>query len=304
MNFKNFIELIRKEIEKSLGEGYEVKVDEVMKNNHVVLTGLTIVEPQINISPIIYLDDYYESYIREDKGIEEILEDILEVYDKNSIRHTVDMDFFTNFEQVREHIVYKLINYEKNAIMLEDVPYIPFHDLAIVFQCLVSNDKYGSSSIMIHHAHLKLWGVTKEELYQHAKKNMPRLYPYELKGVRDMILDMMRQTQENMMEMDELLNESDTVPLYVLTNTNRMNGASSLLYQDIIRDFATAADKNVFILPSSIHEVLLMLEEGEESVELLKQMVHEVNETELEAEEFLSEHIYYYNRNTNQISMY
>lgn len=301
MEFCSFVTMVKEEMKKRLGAEYDVKVSEVMKNNGVLLTGLTIIQPQVNISPIIYLDDYYEAYRTEKMEIEDIMRDIAETYTRNCISRTVDMQFFTNYEQVREHIIFKLVNYERNKELLQDVPYMPFQDLAIVFQCLIANEKYGSTSILIHHAHLKLWNVTTEELYQQAMENMPRLYPYELRSVKDVVLEMLGNRGEDIKQMEENLDE---VPLFVLTNVNRIHGASSLLYQNIVRDFALAADRNVFILPSSVHEVLLMVETGEESIDFLKQMVHDVNETEVEAEEFLSEHIYYYNRNTNQIVMY
>lgn len=301
MEFCSFVTMVKEEMKKRLGAEYDVKVSEVMKNNGVLLTGLTIIQPQVNISPIIYLDDYYEIYKNGKKEMVDIMRDIMETYTANCINHTVDMQFFTNYAQVKEHIIFKLVNYEKNRELLQDVPYVPFHDLAIVFQCLISNEKYGSTSIMIHHAHLKLWNLTIEELYQHAMENMPKLYPYELRNVKDVVLEMIENRGEDIREIEENMDE---IPLFVLTNVNRIHGASSLLYQNIVRDFALAAGKNVFILPSSIHEVLLMAESGEESIDFLKQMVHDVNETEVEAEEFLSEHIYYYNRDTDKIVMY
>lgn len=303
MKFSSFVELVKEELEKRLGEEYTVKTKDVIKNNGIVLTGITAGKPEINISPIIYLNNYYEAYTNNHETLEKILSDIMEIYVRSCIKHTIDMQFFTDFEQVKEQIVFKLVNYEKNRELLKDVPFIPFQDLAVVFQCLVANEKNGITSIMIHHAHTKLWNVTAQDLYRQAQENMPRLYPYEICGIKDMIMEMMQQSDAEP-AWCEALPETVPLPLYVLTNTNRVNGAGTLLYENIIKDFAQAADKNVFILPSSVHEVLLLLENGGESVESLKQMVHEVNETEVEAEDFLSDHIYYYNRKTSLISMY
>lgn len=303
MKFSSFVEMVKEEVEKRLGEEYTVKTKEVIKNNGVVLTGITVGKPEINISPIIYLNNYYETYTSNNEELEKILSDIMEIYVGSCIKHTIDLQFFTDFEQVKEQIVFKLVNYEKNSKLLKDVPFLPFQDLAIVFQCLVSNERNGSTSIMIHHAHTKLWNVTAQDLYRQAQENMPRLYPYEICGIRDIVMEMMQQSGEET-DLCEALPEEAPLPLYVLTNTNRINGAGTLLYENIIKDFAQAADKNVFILPSSVHEVLLLVENGGESVENLKQMVHEVNETEVEAEDFLSDHIYYYNRKTSRISMY
>ena len=293
MEFTNFTTLVQREVEKRAGENYRVKLNDVMKNNGVVLRGITLMQDDSNISPTIYLNPYYDAYENGDTTLGTVIDEVIDTYERNKINRSIDMKFFLNYETVRSRIIFKLINTEKNRELLRDVPYIPFHDLSIVFQCLVSEERFGNASILIHNVHLQLWKVNARELYECALENTPLLQGYELADMNTVLEEMKALGGIDDEEIEDMQQE---VPMYVLSNKSRINGASCILYKDILKDFAMVVDKDLYVLPSSIHEVILLPSDGTQESEQLKEMVREINQSQLEKEEVLSDSVYYYRR--------
>lgn len=293
MEFTNFTTLVQREVEKRAGENYRVKLNDVMKNNGVVLRGITLMQDDSNISPTIYLNPYYDAYENGDTTLGTVIDEVIDTYERNKINRSIDMKFFLNYETVRSRIIFKLINTEKNRELLRDVPYIPFHDLSIVFQCLVSEERFGNASILIHNVHLQLWKVNARELYECALENTPLLQGYELADMNTVLEEMKALGGIDDEEIEDMQQE---VSMYVLSNKSRINGASCILYKDILKDFAMVVDKDLYVLPSSIHEVILLPSDGTQESEQLKEMVREINQSQVEKEEVLSDSVYYYRR--------
>ena len=265
----------------------------VKKNNGVVLSGICLMQYDSNIWTTIYLNPYYDAYENGDTTLGTVIDEVIDTYERNKINRSIDMKFFLNYETVRSRIIFKLINTEKNRELLRDVPYIPFHDLSIVFQCLVSEERFGNASILIHNVHLQLWKVNARELYECALENTPLLQGYELADM-DTVLEEMKALGG--IDDEEIEDMQQEVPMYVLSNKSRINGASCILYKDILKDFAMVVDKDLYVLPSSIHEVILLPSDGTQESEQLKEMVREINQSQVEKEEVLSDSVYYYRR--------
>lgn len=306
MEFASFKELIKEEVERRAGETYHVRINEVMKNNGVVLSGLTVMQEDSNISPTIYLNNYYEAYENGQTTLGFIINDVMDVYNKNRVNRKLDMRYFLNYESIKSHIVLKLINTEKNKVLLKDVPHVEFLDLSIVFQCLMSDEHIGAASVLIHNAHAKLWGVDSKELYRRACENTPGLLPYEIKNMSDMLEEIMYDDNIDVEEeKEDVMREGcENLPMYVLTNKRRTEGAACMLYPNLIDDFSKAIDRNLYIIPSSVHEILLMPADDENEIESLKAVIKEVNETQLLTEEILSDSLYFYDRSSKKFKIF
>ena len=264
----------------------------------ITYNGLTILSNQLNISPTIYLNFYFKQY-QKGRSLEEIYHDILSVYKENKPSGNIDISFFTDYEQVKKRIVFKLINYEQNRQLLEKIPHIRLLDLAIIFNCLVEADATGNATILIYNNHLSLWNVTRDDLYQLAMKNTPKLLTYELRDMSDVLIELMAGVPCNSMN-EEL---EYMVPMYVLSNKSKLNGSGCILYHNLLHNLCEKLECDLYILPSSIHEVILLPAYDHDSYDELTSMVKEVNSTQLSREEVLSDHVYYYSRETGQISM-
>ena len=291
MEFKNFTELVKKEVEKRTGEGYSVQIHTVTKNNGVVLNGITILQEGCNVSPAIYLDGYYAPYLDGTVTLGLIADKVMDLYNNNKHGKDIDMDYFRDYESVKNGIVYKLINTEKNSALLEDIPHMPFHDLSIVFEYLVPQQDIENASILIRNEFLKKWGIDAEELYRTASINTPLLRKYDIKNMNDVIKNITGVATE----------PCDILPMYVLSNMSGTEGAACILYPDLLRDFAKACKSDLFIIPSSIHECLLLPDADPAEGRQIKEIIGEVNETQLRAEEVLSDSLYFYEQCTDEL---
>ncbi len=298
MSLEGFCKAVCMDIQHRMGKQFHVSVQNVVKNNDVSLHGMTIMEKGCNLSPTIYLDGYYSCY-QEGAYLTDIEERIMQCYEENKLSQSISTAFFTEWENVKHRIIFKLVNFERNRKMLEDVPHVRFLDLALVFQCFLGADTEGSATILIHNLHLKLWDVTQEELYTAAEQNTPELLKYEIRNMYELI--------QELLEKEELakVSESGNTPclMYVLTNQYKINGASALFYRNLLKDFADKTGYDLYILPSSVHEVILLPAFADTSMEELTQMVKEVNATQVREEEILADHAYKFVRETGEIIM-
>ena len=290
MDYKKFTETIVALLQEKMGAEYEVRTTEVTKNNDIRLVGVIMMRESDRMSPTIYLEEPYRQY-RAGTDMQGIVEGIVELYNEQMKDIDLDIDSFRDFQYVRDRIFYKLINYEKNTKLLEDVPYFRWCDLAVVFYYGVEENVLGRASILIHNNHLAMWEQTADTLYRTAQFNMKKSMPELLIPMSELVEEMT----------GIKLERSDDIKMYVLTNRVKLNGASAMLYSDKIRELADSLHSDLLILPSSVHEVLLLPDDSEEQYDFYRQMVEEVNTTQVEPEEILSFNLYRYNKDKSKI---
>ena len=287
MTYPEFKEAVIAYIRHALNETAQVSIHPITKNNHIVLDGLTIQENNCNISPTIYLNYYYEEMLA-GKPLAVICEQILQTYHSSRPEENIDIHFYTDYENISDKILFKLIHAKKNEELLKEIPHILYLDLAIVFYCLISTTPTGSATILIHNQHLNFWNIQTDELYQQALRNTPSLLKVEIKNMNDIMQELFTDA-----ELDDCMDE-DNAPMYVLTNTQKLYGAGCILYSDVLSQFSMKLKTDLYILPSSVHEVILLPATQSTSVKELNQMVCDVNESQVLNEEVLSDHVYLY----------
>lgn len=214
-----------------------------------------------------------------------------------------DKKYIQDFDLIKNYIVYRLINTDRNKILLEDIPHINFLDLSIVFHCLTKQTMFCTTYNLIRNVHFQQWNVSLDRLYEAANKNTQKILGYEIKSMRSMMFEMMR---ENPQKFDsELLDRlENSIPMYVVSNKSRTEGASCMLYPKLIEDFAEALGENVYIIPSSVNELLLLPAINDDAGIYFKNSIREINDTNMKPEEILSYSLYYYDREMNRIMIY
>jgi len=315
MDFQEFTEKVKEEVGKRLE--MQVQVKTVQRNNGVTLTGLLIMEAGSNTSPAIYLNSYYEGYQREE-DIREAAGDICRIYKSTSIKRPVDLSNFLTFEKAKGQIAFRLVHYEKNAERLHGMPHRRFLDLAIVYYYVVKEPPFdGNASIQISNSHMETWGVTEGELYRTAMSNTPQLQPITVEGIDQCIMGVLEKELKKVSDSDGdvgrvflkmlltelLLSDSLKVPMYVMTNKENQYGAACILYPDSIKGFADKIGSDLYILPSSVHEVILVPAGKGEEMERLYTMVSDINREQVDPEEQLSDNVYIYRRAEGMISL-
>ena len=308
MRFYEFTKEIEKEMNIYMKGNAHIHVSTIQKNNGVKMEGLIIQENGEKVAPTIYLNCFYERFLQ-GMEIEEVVKEIYRIYQSCKNHPIEDASFFTDFEQVKNRVVYKLIHRERNRELLEDVPYIPYLDLAIVFYCIIYRQEYGNATVLIHNAHMEMWQTNAEQLYEFATKNTPVLLPYFIKPLEEIIEErfqkMVPEYEKGFVEntMDKVKESTEEVSMYVLSNKEKIFGAASILYPNLLKNFAIACGKDFYILPSSIHEVILVPELENCDLESLSEMVKEINGLSVGKEDILSDHAYYYDREMEQVVM-
>ena len=164
MNSNEFYKEIETRFNEMYGEDARAVYTEVSKNNGVILHGLNIRSENTNVSPTVYLDQFYELYDDGSFSLEETLQKVSEIYEDNKLTKPVDMEYLTDYEIVRDRIEMKIIGRERNKEFLEGVPYVPYLDLAIVFYVRVENEFMGNGSILVKEGMKDAWGIDDDEL--------------------------------------------------------------------------------------------------------------------------------------------
>lgn len=300
MEYREFLENVRKEVESRYDSNVSVTLNHVMKNNGTELDGITIMEKDKNIAPTIYINSFYDRY-REGVSLKAVVSEIIRIYNQNKNSININADYFENYENVRKTIVYKLVNYQKNKKLLEDVPYKRVLDLAVVFYCLIEQRKGVSATALIHNEHLRIWNVTEDEIYNDALKNTPVLLAGSIVPMSKILSEIAGTAPvDNDEKVCEYTGEDI---LYVLTNSSRVNGAACILYDNLLKKFANDVHSDLYILPSSVHEVIIVPKKNAFDKSELADMVREVNEQGVSQDEILSDNVYKYNRKNGLITM-
>lgn len=298
MEYKNFVEYIKEKAAYIAGEGGKIAINHVIKNNGREMDGLVIMEKDRDIAPTIYLDSFYEMYIQ-GENIEKIIRQIEIIYRENRDNITFDVNILKNFDTIKDKIVYKIVNHKSNEKLLEQVPHKRILDLAVVFYCLLDNCGGKSATALIYNNNLKNWNVTVDDVYKAALKNTPDLLHSRISSM-SALFDKCGVSVDG-----KEVDLKDYVPsdMYVLTNETKINGAACILYDNVLYDFAQKLGKDLYILPSSIHEVILLPKLPIFEKNELINMVREVNTEGVAADEILSDNVYEYNRNERLITM-
>lgn len=294
MNYQQFIEEVERRVKEKIkgNETITVYIHTAVKNNGKERKGITVSEKGIHISPTIYLEEYFQQF-QEGKPIEKIVEKILQLYEEVKCSHPCEESLLQNYEELKGKFACKLIHRGKNEKLLNDIPYVPWMDLAIVAFVLLEVSPYGTATVLVRKEHLEIWRLTEAQLFDEAKKNTPILLPYQFCPMRKLLREICPYA------VDE--GEEEEESLYVLSNKLRSFGAASMLYEGILEKVGQKLGENYYILPSSIHEVIVVPESKSPVKQDLEEMVREINETQVEEEEVLSDRVYYFSRKENRL---
>lgn len=295
MKFDEFTRNICDEVGRVLGDGYRVEVREIRKNNGVVLKGL-LITPEAdgvqNVVPTIYLNDLFKAY-RSGRSFATVIETVLTAYRENIPNEPVDMGFFRSFEKVRDRVCFQLVSRTGNERLLEDVPYKEFLDLAVCFYYAYQGEALGEGTILIHNSHMEMWGTFTDELYALALENTPKLFSWECSSLKEVLKDLAGLGLSEEAEAPGAGSNGE-LSMRVLTNKQKHYGAACMLYPGLLEKLALTGGRNLYILPSSIHDVILLEDTGEWCEEEFKEMIASVNATVVAPEEVLSNSLYYY----------
>ena len=245
---------------------------------------------------------------------------MISIIEENQPEKDFDVRFFMNYEEVKKKLVIRLVDWETNRELLSKVPFLEFQDLAVLCYCLVMSEEIGTGTILIHKEHLKYWNIDERELLRDAIENASRIEPYQIRKMSELVKDIMWESlqeqineicEEYVCDKETLLKstlenmskelEEKQIPMYVLTNQKRCYGASCLVYPNMLEILAEKLQDDFYIIPSSVHETIIIAKDGCMDSASLNSMIEEVNHTQVDKEERLSDHTYLYVRKSKKL---
>lgn len=275
-------------------EGCTVVVDSVTKANGVALPCLMIHHPERKVSPVIYLHDLEQHFAEEGcedlAGKEEqIGETVVGIYLGNIENVMINnaLDILKDTYEVMERSTLRIVSIEGNEAFLNTVPHIEFLDLAVYISIAVQKDQGGIASVTVTYNLLDHIGLEFEELYDKALDNMMGEVP-RVEGIGSIISRIMPDLSEDQCE-------DLATGMYVVTNHEYLYGSYFLLHDRLLEKLANEMDSDLFVLPSSIHD-LIVLRYLEGEWEHFRAMIEEINLTVVQPEEVLASHPYVYRR--------
>lgn len=298
MKFNEYVEAVKANILDYLPQEYqdaEIHINKVNKNNGLELTAISL-RGKDNISPNIYLEPYFEKY-QDGMTLEDSLKSISSVYQREMKRMPVfPIEEFT-YNNIKDKLYVTMVNAEKNEKMLAEMPHKNYEDLAAVYRIQVTVSPGNKGSIAVNNNHLRMFGVDIETLHEQAMANMKQILPYSFQNMKEIIAEMMGELPEEFMML-----EAEDSPMWVLSNTEKIQGAAYMIDDAVLKNISEKLNSNLIILPSSIHEAIILREDENMDFDYIKDMVADINATQVEPDEVLSDSIYRYDAKEQTLS--
>ena len=294
MNYEEFKENLANDVKEQMetGSGSEVTVEtrtvEKMNETYDALT----VKPEDSIIGVnLNITKLYEEY-EDGKDFENIVKDAAEVADNAlSNRPDFNLEAFKDYDSMKDKLAVEVVSAERNKDLLETVPHKDIEDMAVVYRFVLGDTQAGTGSILVTNQLLDNYGITAEQLHEDALKNAPEIRPLVIEGMGEVLA---KQMGVDDLEMLGLNIPPEQEQMFVASVEGNVHGAGVLAYQNFMDQAADRVGGSFFILPSSIHEVLIIPDNGKFDTTSLENMVREVNATTVDPTDQLTDSVYHY----------
>ncbi|SCY23298.1 hypothetical protein SAMN02910451_01852 [Butyrivibrio hungatei] len=294
MDYENFKEQFVEDVKEKLyeqGTEVDITVNTVNKLNESY-EAMTVKPEDSNIGVNIGIDKFYGA-VEDGTSYEDVVDKAVKVIsDGFENRPQIDVASLTDYDQMKDKLVMEVVSAETNKEMLENVPHQNMEDMAVVYRFVLNSDDEGRASILATNQMIENMGVTPEQLHADALENAPRIKPAEIKGMGEVLAEMMGVEQAEMMGLYPVRPEDEQI--FVASVPDKVHGAGVLAYQDFMDQAAERAGGDFYILPSSIHEILIVPDNGKMRLSDLENMVKEVNATQVAPADKLTDNVYHY----------
>lgn len=311
MNYNEFKERVEKVFKDKNSLPDELKTCEISfetiyntgrkLNSDKPADSMIFIHPDKELCPNVYIENLYDNY-RKSNDFDDVISDTFEIV-INAFKDAESFDMSQIYD--KNKIVFQLINTDKNKHILDSIPHRSFHDLSIIYKVVVNIDNDGINSILVNEALMSMLDVNEEELFELAKKNTKELFPPKVCKLQDELkraLAVEFDLSDDALE-DYFVDSDDNDSMWLISNNCCSKGACTILYPDVLHSLAESIDSDLYILPSSVHEVIAVPILNNCDVDDLRKTVNLVNTNDVAEDEYLSDSVYVYSRVTGEISL-
>ena len=289
MDFKEFVNKLEQDLKDAMADispGATVDVRSVEKLQEGSYTGITISPAGGNVGMNLNANQLFDQ-MQDGQSYEGVLAVAVSTAERGlHDMPAVDVSELMNYEAAKKYLCFDVVGSDRNADMLEKVPHTDKENISMVYRLQLDSTENGAATVLITNAMMEQFGVTKERLHADAMENAQEIRPADFRTMAAVMAEMMGMPEEMMADM--------APPMYVATNQDKVQGAAVMFYPDFMDQAAKELGGDIFILPSSVHEVLILPDDGNMNAQELKEMVTSINASEVSPEDRLTDSVYHY----------
>ena len=289
MDFKEFVNKLEQDLKDAMADispGATVDVRSVEKLQEGSYTGITISPAGGNVGMNLNANQLFDQ-MQDGQSYEGVLAVAVSTAERGlHDMQAVDVSELMNYEAAKKYLCFDVVGSDRNADMLEKVPHTDKENISMVYRLQLDSTENGAATVLITNAMMEQFGVTKEQLHADAMENAQEIRPADFRTMAAVMAEMMGMPEEMMADM--------APPMYVATNQDKVQGAAVMFYPDFMDQAAKELGGDIFILPSSVHEVLILPDDGNMNAQELKEMVTSINASEVSPEDRLTDSVYHY----------
>lgn len=290
MDYREFVDQVAKDIRDVLGEdfdGAKITARQIDKLQGESYYGIQVQPVDSNIGVTVNLKDAYERY-QEGASYGEAIQEVSQSVEEGMENvPNVEVSELMDYDSMKENLMIQVVPTEGNEELLAGIPHQEQEDMSIVYRMVLDTNEDGMASALVTNNMLLQYDITAEQLHADAMENAPERFPARIRSMQEVMAEMFGIEPEMMPDQDE-------VSMFIATCNSGVNGAGCIFYPEFMDQAAEKLNGDFFILPSSIHETILLPDLGDMNYHDLEAMVQQVNESEVEPKDRLSYSVYHY----------
>lgn len=288
MDYREFVEQVSEDLQEKLSETYQgasVTTRQVDKLQGESYYGISVQPEDSNLGITLNLQGVYEKF-QHGFPYDEALDGIAHIVeDSFSNRPNVRLSELMDYASMKEKLMVQVVPTKGNEEMLASIPHKEQEDMSLIYRFVIDSNEQGVASTLITNQILREYGVSPEQLHADAMIQAPEHFPAKIRSMQEIFAEMMGMEPEMM---------PDEVGMFVATCNDGFQGAGCIFYPEFMDQAADKLQGDFFILPSSLHEVILLPDNGQMDYQELENMVQEINATEVQPQDRLSDSVYHY----------
>jgi len=280
-------------------QGAEMNIRTIRKANGYEYEALTIGKPgeKCSIIPALDLTRAYAEY-QQGADLDDIIEKLADIR-MNAKLDGFNKESILTFDGIKSQILPRLINTANNVAYLADKPHLEIADLSVMFVVRVDETSDSVADAPIDNQLMALWGVDLDTVKNTAFENVAKQKPVFMSIAKAIFEGKMN---DDIFDLDNIDPENEEMPLYLLSNKYKHQGASIIFNKALMHRIAEKMG-SFYILPSSIHEVLIIPTSAGNDVKELARVVKQVNANELQPQDILSDNVYEFDIEDEEIKI-
>jgi hypothetical protein len=272
----------------------------VTKMNDQQLHGIVFKQEGVEAAPTIYVDSLYERY-EDGEPMRQLMGETFQVYLDSLIEHPEIVQPDLSYEAIRDNVTLRLVELKRNRMYLVDVPYMSVgNGMAMVCDIKINQNEEGFWRTTITRDMLEKQGYDKKELFENAMKDAWEHEPPVLMDMNSQLFGFF--DRRNLLDDGVTIGEDEKSRMYVLSNKDSVLGASTIFYPGMQERIAEKLGEGYYVLPSSIHEVLIVPDSADISLPMLSAMVRDANRHVVDAKDVLSDNVFHFDKDEKMLS--